>query len=48
MDILLFNAERVILPRKQVVAPMVLKPRPIPYPCPPKSATLCVEAAGDL
>ena len=48
MDILLFNAERVILPRKQVLAPMVLKPRPIPYPCPLKSATLGEEAPAAL
>ena len=27
-----FNAERVILSRVEVLAPMVLKPRPIPMP----------------
>ena len=32
MDILLFNAQRVILSRKQVLEPTVLKPRPITMP----------------
>ena len=31
-DCLVFNAEKVILSRVQVLAPMVLKPRPIPMP----------------
>ena len=30
--VVIFNAERVILSRVQVLAPMVLKPRPVPMP----------------
>ena len=30
--VVVFNAERVILSKVQVLAPMVLKPRPIPVP----------------
>ena len=43
---IVFNVERVILSREQVLAHMVLKPHP--YPGPPKSATFCEEAEGDL
>ena len=32
MLVVVFSAERVILSRVQVLAPMVLKPRPIPMP----------------
>ena len=39
-----FTAERVILSRVYVLAPIVLKPRPIPAP----ADTLCEEAEGNF